>query len=444
MTPMSSSTLDQLRAQFDNAPYPRIPLDQSPLADYDMQFVHSMVTPYYLRYRRAVDTVGKVILDAGCGTGYKAHLLAIANPGATIIGVDLSEASVKLARQRLDYHQIPNTEFYTLLIEDLPSLGMHFDYINCDETLYLVPDPLAALQAMTSVLKPDGILRVNLHSALQRHAFYRAQELFRAIGLMKPEISQSEAVQVVINTMKALRPDVVLKQHAWKPEYERPESDGSILANHLLVGDKGFTIPDVFDLLGAANLEFLSMVNWRHWQVPDLFKDSDDLPALWGMSLMAADPPAQLRMYELLHPVNRLMDFWCVRADANPPGIPVDAWDDEAWQGARVHLHPVLRAAPIREAAIAQIETSQPFELTRYIDLPAMGPVLLTALETACLLPLWEGPQTVTALAQRWHQIQPTDWATLEPLSENTAFARVQNLLNRLDAFLYVLTELDS
>jgi SAM-dependent methyltransferase len=438
------SSLDQLREHFDNAPYPRVPLEQKPDTDYEMQFVHSMVTPYYLRYRRVVDTVGKVILDAGCGTGYKAHLLAIANPGATIIGVDLSEESVKLARQRLDYHQIPNTEFYTLAIEDLPSLGIQFDYINCDETLYLVPDPLTALQAMGSVLKPNGILRVNLHSALQRHAFYRAQDLFRAIGLMQPDKPLDEAVQVVINTMKALKPDVVLKQHTWKPEYEQPSGDGGILANHLLVGDKGFTVPEVFDLLGAAGLNFLSMVNWRHWQVPDLFKDSDDLPALWAMSLMAADPSAQLQMYELLHPVYRLLDWWCMRADADPPGIPVDNWDDEMWQQARVHLHPALRADPIREAAIATTNTGKPFELTRYIDLPAMGTVSLNALETACLLPLWHGPQTVAALTQRWRQIQPVDWVTLESLSIPAAFSRVQNLLNRLDAFLYVLVELDS
>ncbi|GAB4148486.1 MAG: class I SAM-dependent methyltransferase [Cyanobacteria bacterium J069] len=438
------SSLDQLRAQFDNAPYPRIPLERSPVADYEMQFVHSLVTPHYLRYRQVVNTVGKTILDAGCGTGFKAHLLAIANPGATIIGVDLSEESVKLARQRLEYHQIPNAEFYTLLIEDLPRLGIQFDYINCDETLYLVPDPLAALQAMASVLKPSGILRVNLHSALQRHAFYRAQELFRGIGLMNPSTSQREAVQVVINTMKALKPEVVLKQHTWKPDYEQPESDGSILANHLLVGDKGFTIPEVFELLNAAQLEFLSMVNWRHWQVPDLFQDGEDLPALWGMSLLAAAPQDHLRMYELLHPVNRLLDFWCVRVEAPPPGLSVDDWGEAEWQQARAHLHPILRAEPIREAAIASVTTSTPFELTRYIDLPAMGMVSLTALETACLLPLWDGPQPVATLAQRWQQLHPTDWVTLEPLSLADAFASVQNLLNRLDAFLYGLLECDS
>ena len=441
---MASSLIDELRAQFDQAPYPRTPLEQKPDIDYEMQFLHSLVTPYYLRHRRVVDTIGKVILDAGCGTGYKAHLLAIANPGATIIGVDLSEESVKLARQRLDYHQIPNVEFYTLLIEDVPSLGIHFDYINCDEVLYLVPDPLAALHAMSSVLKPNGILRFNLHSALQRHAFYRAQELFRAIGLMQPDQPLDEAVQIVINTMKALKPDVALKKHTWKPEYEQPGGDGGILANHLLAGDKGFTICDVFDLMGKANLEFLSMVNWRHWQVPDLFKDSDDLPALWAMSLMSAGPAEQLRMYELLHPACRLLDVWCVRADADPPGTPVDDWDDALWHQARVHLHPALRAAPIREAAIASIETGKPFDVTYFIDLPALGTVSLSGLETACLLPLWDGPQPVAALAQRWQQLQPVEWATLEPLSENTAFSRIQNLLNRLDAFLYVLVEPDS
>jgi hypothetical protein len=42
--------------------------------------------------------------------------------------------------------------------------------------LYLMPDPAIALAAMKAVLKPDGIIRANLHSALQRLSFYRAQQ----------------------------------------------------------------------------------------------------------------------------------------------------------------------------------------------------------------------------------------------------------------------------
>ena len=53
--------LDNIRAQFDNAPYPRNPLEQSPQDDYNQLFIHSLVTPYYLRDRRVVSTHDKVI-----------------------------------------------------------------------------------------------------------------------------------------------------------------------------------------------------------------------------------------------------------------------------------------------------------------------------------------------------------------------------------------------
>ncbi len=92
-----------------------------------MLYIHNLVTAYYLRNGRVINTEGKVILDAGCGTGYKSLVLAIANPGAKIVGIDLSEESVKLAEQRLHDHGVAKAEFYALKIEDLPSLGLEFD-----------------------------------------------------------------------------------------------------------------------------------------------------------------------------------------------------------------------------------------------------------------------------------------------------------------------------
>ncbi|HEY9299795.1 MAG TPA: class I SAM-dependent methyltransferase, partial [Phormidium sp.] len=174
--------VDKIRQQFDYTPYPSHGLEQSPKGNYDLLYLHNLVTPYYLRYRRVIDTTGKRILDAGCGSGFKSLLLAEANPGARIVGIDLSEESVELARHRLSYHGFEDAEFHVLSIEDLPTLGMEFDYINCDEVLYLLPDPAAGLAAMKSVLKPDGLIRANLHSLYQRKNFFRAQKLFKFLG----------------------------------------------------------------------------------------------------------------------------------------------------------------------------------------------------------------------------------------------------------------------
>ncbi len=46
-----------------------------------------------------------------------------------------------------------------------------------------------------------------------------------------------------------------------------------LMTNYLLRGDKGYTIPEMSEFIEYANLDFLSMVNWRHWNVLDLFQD---------------------------------------------------------------------------------------------------------------------------------------------------------------------------
>src|SRR6476646_6635291 len=149
------SEREKIRQQWETTPYPELPLETSPKADANSLYLHNLVTPFYLRNHQIIDTTDKLILDVGCGTGYTSLTLAEANPGAKIVGIDMSEKSLNLARQRSRYHGFENSEFYTLAVEELPSLNLQFDYINSDEVLYLLPDPAAGLKAMQSVLKPE-------------------------------------------------------------------------------------------------------------------------------------------------------------------------------------------------------------------------------------------------------------------------------------------------
>ncbi len=262
----TSESLDKIRQQFDNSPYPRNPLEESPKDNLAWLYIQNLVTPYYLRNKRVITTEGKLILDAGCGTGFTSLVLAESNPGAKIIGVDLSEESVNLAQKRLEYHGFNNVDFQALAIEDIPELGIEFDYINCDEVLYLLPDPVVGLKAMRSVLKPDGIIRANLHSAINRANYFRAQEVFKMMGLMDENPREME-IELVHETMNALKDQVVLKRQTWGSLFE--ENKEAVLTNQLLLGDKGFTIPGMFSVLKAADLEFISMVSWRKWELMD-------------------------------------------------------------------------------------------------------------------------------------------------------------------------------
>ena len=287
--------LEKIRQQYETSPYPQAALDDSPKDNLNALFMHSLVTSYYLRYQKVIETKDKVILDAGCGSGWKSLMLAEANPGAKIVGIDISEESVKLSRYRLEHHGFDNVEFHTLSIYDLQSLGMEFDYINCDEMLYLLPDPVAALKVMKSVLKPEGIIRTNLHSALQRSGFLRAQKLFQIMGLTESNPGDLE-VEIVLETMKALKDGIDLKAKTWNPNFEKEDTKQSVLMNYLLQGDNGFIIPQMFDMLQKSDIEFISMVNWRLWEVTDLFKEPENLPIFLGMNLPELDIEQRLHL----------------------------------------------------------------------------------------------------------------------------------------------------
>ncbi len=430
--------LEKIRQQFDSAPYPRTPLEQSPKTDYELLFIHNLATCYYLKYQKVINTEGKIILDAGCGTGYKSLVLAEANPGAKIVGIDISEQSIELARQRLKFHGFDHAEFYVLPIEDLPQLGYEFDYINNDEVLYFFPDITIPLKAMKLVLKPEGIIRSNLHSAFQRVNYFRAQSLFRMMGLMDDNPTDLE-IDLTGEIMEALKDQVLLKSQTYNPETSKEKQ--WVLMNYLLQGDKGYTIPDLFSALRNSDLELISMVKWRNWEVIDLFKDAENLPAFLGMSLPELSIEDRLHFYELLHPIHRLLDFWCGHPIINESIVPVSNWTDTDWQTTQVHLHPQLKTSKAKEDLIECVKTQKPFEISQYVKLPTIVPITLESRRAACLLPLWETEQPMISLVERWQQIQPVDPVTLELIDPQIAFDQVKELLTTLDAFLYVLLQ---
>jgi ubiquinone/menaquinone biosynthesis C-methylase UbiE len=434
----TNDILDKIRQQFDSAPYPKIALETSPKNDYQSLYIHNLVTAYYVKKHQVIETQGKVILDAGCGSGYKSLILAEANPGARIVGVDISEESVKLAALRLQHHGFKKAEFHAICIENLHLLDLQFDYINSDDVLYLLPDIVVGLQAFKSVLKPEGIIRANVHSYFQRTSFYRAQELFKVMGLMDGNPGELE-IELVREIVKSLKDDVLLKLKTWGNDVEQDEE--RVLMNYLFQGDKGYTIPEVFAALRAANLEFVSMVDRRSWEILELFKEADKLPEYLEISLQKLSVEEKLHLFELFHPVNRLLDFWCAHPNQAESFVPVSEWTLAQWQEVRVSLHPQLRNDTARENLISCIASRQPFEISRYLPLPRLLPVTVDCSMAACLLPLWDRPQSVISLVERWLLLRALDPVTLEPVSQKTAFDEVTEELRRLEIYLYVLLE---
>ncbi|NJL91585.1 MAG: class I SAM-dependent methyltransferase [Coleofasciculaceae cyanobacterium SM2_1_6] len=463
----NTDNLEKIRQQFDQAPYPRTPLERSPDHDPYLLYTHSLATAHYLRHREVISTQDKLILDAGCGTGYTSLVLAAANPGAKVVGIDISPVSIDLAQKRAAFHGYENAvterpalsgaersrsvvteqsrsvvtersrsvEFQTLGIDELAQLGLTFDYINCDEVLYLLPDPQQALREMRSILNPQGIIRTNLHSYYQRQDFYQAQELFKLMGLQDQAPQQAE-IEKVRGTMAGLVDRAYLKSQTWEPSYN--QDDESVLCNFLLVGDKGFTIPETLTMLEAAGLELYSMVDWRQWQVLDLFKEPENLPIYLSFALASMSLNQQLEMYELLQPTHRLLDFWCGHAIETPEKTAVADWDTSDWQEVTVQLHPLLLTPEAKEEAIEQIQASKPFLISWHLPLTG-EPYLLETKITSCLLPLWDGSQSFGNLLARWQTLYNLDPVTLSPTPPDAGLEVLIASLTELESLGYLL-----
>lgn len=440
MDQQTPDLLDRLRQQFNATPYPGIDITEKPNNSPAYLSLHNLVTAYYLRYQRVVDPKDKLILDAGCGSGYKALSLAIANPGAKIIGVDLSETSIEKAKERLAYHGFDNAEFYAMPLADIPTLGLEFDYINNDEVLYLIPDPPGSLLTMKSVLKQEGIIRTNLHSKLQRSKFYRAHNLCHLLGLTEGNPEEAE-IEMLTELMRSLKDDTNLKQNAWSREFE--EKPKSTLSNHFLEGDKGFAIAEMFALLESSDLELVSMTDFRSWNLGELFKTQENLPAFLNEFLNNLSSPEQLQVFELLQPNHRLFDFWCGHMGRNNNFTPVTAWTETHWAKAKIYLHPQLKTPDFMTEANRCASRLNPLEISRY--LPTVPYSNLDSIVVATvILPLLESPRTLEELVMRSQQLRPYNPQTLEPITPQSTQETMISTLTGLEYLGYIMLSVNS
>ncbi|HEY0106808.1 MAG TPA: class I SAM-dependent methyltransferase [Rhizomicrobium sp.] len=117
------------------------------------------------------------ILVAGCGTGREAAIWARQCPDAHITAIDISEASLRYGTERCAAAGLRNITFRALDLHDAVSLETRFDAIICSGVLHHLPDPEAGWEALLPALKPGGVMRVMVYSAVARLRIRAAQTL---------------------------------------------------------------------------------------------------------------------------------------------------------------------------------------------------------------------------------------------------------------------------
>jgi ubiquinone/menaquinone biosynthesis C-methylase UbiE len=122
----------------------------------------------YERHRRTVYALmgidpesffrGKTVLDGGCGTGEETMFLASLGP-EKIIGIDTSDGSLELARQRAAEAGLRNVEFRHASVLD-PSVfaDESFDYVSSLGCIHHTPRTKDAFDNLCRMTRPGGYL----------------------------------------------------------------------------------------------------------------------------------------------------------------------------------------------------------------------------------------------------------------------------------------------
>jgi ubiquinone/menaquinone biosynthesis C-methylase UbiE len=102
---------------------------------------------------------GERVLDVATGPGEPALSLArLVGPAGSVLGVDLSEAMVEIARREAKARGLDHARFEVMDAEALPLPEGTFDLVTCRFGLQIVTDPAKAIAETWRVLRPGGRL----------------------------------------------------------------------------------------------------------------------------------------------------------------------------------------------------------------------------------------------------------------------------------------------
>lgn len=113
------------------------------------------INPLRLAYiNQKVPLTGKTVIDIGCGGGILSE--SMAELGAKVTGVDMSEAALNVAKLHL-HESHAEVEYVLTTAENIAAeRSGQYDVVTCLEMLEHVPDPASIIKACAELVKPGG------------------------------------------------------------------------------------------------------------------------------------------------------------------------------------------------------------------------------------------------------------------------------------------------
>lgn len=149
------------------------------------------------------------VLDAGCGTGYES--MRLANLGADVVGIDISDESIRIARERN-----PNCRFEIMDCGKMDdSVGLFDGIVAIGLIVHFGDSALRDLfEEFRKRLKPSGVL---FTAFVEGSGFSEERSLYEINGVSYNREFYLHETNFVINTAEKARLDYIDEWHLDEP-----------------------------------------------------------------------------------------------------------------------------------------------------------------------------------------------------------------------------------
>ena len=265
MTPSgpSDAATPVVSAFYDRFPFPGDPLQDGPPPGYNWRWCHrSVLAATHGLIPAGLDQPR--ILDAGCGTGVSTDYLCHLNPGADVLGVDISEGALAVARERCARsgaaQQVSSLRQEQRSLLDLQGEGP-FDYINSVGVLHHLDQPEAGLKALAARLAPQGLLHLFLYADAGRWEIHRTQ---KALTLLQVG-SGADGLRLGRDLFETLPQSNRLARHHRERWAVDCAPDANFADMYLHPQETSYDLARLFAFVETAGLHFAGFSNPEVW-----------------------------------------------------------------------------------------------------------------------------------------------------------------------------------
>lgn len=258
------STTMKIKEQYSDFPYPNLWKGVIPLDTIELAKQKNLITGLYnieyiqqVAFKKMLPLNGMKVLVAGCGTGEGAILSALAFPTVKYTFVDISVASLNMAKKYVEELKIKNVEFFEADIMTM-NLEKKFDIVISTGVIHHLSDPSRGVANLKKHLEDYGVLSAMVYGEYGRFEIGLFQDALKIVLGNRVDFNAGiDLTKSFINNIDAAKNRIT--NIMWKEDIDK--GDQHIVDLLLNVNENRYNVKSLSDMLQQGGMNLFELIS---------------------------------------------------------------------------------------------------------------------------------------------------------------------------------------